>query len=228
MIETKMNPCEERMQYREACQQILDTVHQLVSINLIRLSAGNISVRLEDGTIVITPSSIGYDRLMAEDMVLIDLHNQKLSGSYQPSSEKALHTAIYRSKPEVNAVVHTHSMYATAFSSVNMELPVISIEVMSAGGPIPVAAYRCPGTDAVGEVVVEQFRQRPGLKGVMMKNHGLVTFGPTLEKAYQTAYEIETGAQIYHLALQTGRQPEGLTPEQVQEIHDVYQSPKKN
>ena len=66
-------------------------------------------------------------------MVLIDLQNQKRSGSYQPSSEKALHTAIYRSKPEVNAVVHTHSMYAIAFSSVNMELPVISIELMSAG-----------------------------------------------------------------------------------------------
>ncbi len=214
------------MQYLEACQQILNTVHQLVSINLIRLSAGNISVRLEDGTILITPSGVGYDHLLPEDMVVIDLQNQKLSGNYKPSSEKALHTAIYRSKPEVNAVVHTHSMYATAFSSVNMELPVISIELMSAGGPIPVAPYRCPGTDAVGEVVVEQFRQRPELKGVMMKNHGLVAFGPNLEKAYQTAYEIETGAQIYHLALQTGRQPEGLTPKQVQEIIDVYHSPK--
>ncbi|HOJ01474.1 MAG TPA: class II aldolase/adducin family protein [Anaerolineaceae bacterium] len=215
------------MDYLSYKKEVFDTTLKLVEIDLIRLSSGNISVRLPDNNIAITPSGVPYDQMAPEDIVIMDLTGKKLEGEFKPSSEKALHNEIYKAKPDVHAVVHTHSVYAIAFSSVGMELPVMCIELLSAGAPIPVAAYRCPGTEEVGIDAAQYFVDRPRLKGLLLKNHGLVAIGKNLNDAYQNAYKIETGAEIYHLALQTGVKPTPLNKEQIEEALERYQAPKE-
>jgi len=207
-------------------QQVFETTLQLVEIDLIRMSAGNISVRLPDGNIAITPSGLLYDHMKPEDIIIMDLQGNKLEGKYNPSSEKALHNEIYKTKPNINAVIHTHSRYAIAFSTVAMELPVICLELLFAGGPIPVADYQCPGTIEVGINAASIFQKRPDLMGLILKNHGMVAIGESLTAAYQNAYNLETGAEIYHLALKTGKTPVALSQKQITEILDQYKKTK--
>lgn len=207
-------------------QQVFETTMKLVEVDLIRISAGNISMRLPDGNIAITPSGISYDHMHPEDIVIMDINGKKIEGKYNPSSEKALHHEIYKSKPNTNAVIHTHSRYAIAFSTVTLELPVICLELLFVGGPIPIADYQCPGTIAVGTSAAAIFNDRPDLKGLILKNHGMVAIGESLEAAYQNAYNIETGAEIYHIALQTGKNPVALTETQIKEILAHYNKTK--
>ena len=214
------------MDYSSFKQEVFDTTLQLVKIDLIRLSSGNISVRLPDGNVAITPSGVLYDQMKPEDIVIMDMEGNKLEGEYKPSSEKALHNEIYKARPDVQAVVHIHSVYAIAFSSVDIELPVTCIELLSVGAPIPVADYRCPGTQEVGSDAAKYFVDYPRLKGLLLKNHGMVTIGKSLNDAYQNAYKLETGAEIYHLSLQTGKQPVALSETQVSEVLERYQGAK--
>jgi L-ribulose-5-phosphate 4-epimerase len=215
------------MNYSEYKQQVYDTTLSLVDIQLIRLSAGNVSVRLPDGNVAITPSAILYRKMVPEDIVIVDINGDLIEGDKKPSSEKALHTDIYKARPDVNAVVHAHSVYSIAFSTVEMELPLVCVELFSVGGPVPVMGYYCPGTPEVGKVAAEFFASRPRLKSLLMKNHGMVAVGKNLDDAYQNAYKTEIGAEIYHLALQTGRKPQPLTEENIQEIMARYQKPQE-
>jgi L-ribulose-5-phosphate 4-epimerase len=203
-------------------QEVFKITLDLVKIGLIRLSSGNISLRLPDGNVAITPSAVLYADMRPEDIVIIDLNGKTIEGSHKPSSEKSLHLALYHSRPDIHAVVHTHSVYSIAFSSVVMELPLICLELISVGGPVPVAEYCCPGTEKVGKVGAKFFTARPQLKGLLLKNHGLVAVGMNLQEAYQNAYNVETGAEIYHLALQTGKTPNALSDKEVQELLDTY------
>ncbi|MGV8026380.1 MAG: class II aldolase/adducin family protein [Anaerolineaceae bacterium] len=207
-------------------QQVFETTLRLVDIDLIRLSSGNISMRLPDGSIAITPSGVLYDRMKPEDIIIMDLNGNKLEGHYNPSSEKALHNEIYKVRPDINAVIHTHSRYAIAFSSVEMELPAICLELLFVGAPIPVAPYQCLGTVEVGTGAATFFMKRPELKGLLLENHGLVAIGNTLNEAYQNAYNLETGAEVYHLALQTGKVPHVLTEKQIADIFAQYKKSK--
>ncbi len=215
------------MNYAQYRQQVYETTLKLVEIDLIRLSSGNVSVKCPDGNIAITPSGIVYDVLKPEDIVIIDTDANLIEGEYKPSSEKQLHTEIYKVRPDVQAVVHTHSRYGIAFASVDMEIPVTNIEILAVGGPIPVADYATPGTPEVGIDAAKFFAERPRLKALLLKNHGMVTIGKTLDEAYQNAYKTETGAEIYHLTLQTGKEVKPLTEEQIADIFNRYQKPKE-
>jgi len=216
------------MNYNPYRQQVYDTTLRLVDIDLIRLSSGNISVKCPDGNIAITPSGITYDVLKPEDIVIMDSDANLIEGDYKPSSEKHLHTEIYKVRPEVNAIVHTHSCYAIAFSAVGMEIPVINLEVLVVGGPVPVAEFTTPGTPEVGVRAAKFFADRLELKALLMQNHGMVAVGKTLDEAYQNAYKTETGAEIYHLALQTGREVKPLSEAQIDDIFNRYQKPKES
>ena len=215
------------MDYSSYKQQILQTTLDLVDIDLIRLSSGNISMRLPDGNVAITPSGVLYSAMKPEDVVIMDLDNQVVEGVHKPSSEKQLHTEIYKARPDVEAVVHTHSRFSIAFAAVGMELPVTNIEILAVGGPIPVAPYQVPGTPEVGLGAAEYFKERPGLKALLLASHGMVAVGKSLLDAYQNAYKTETGAEIYHLSLQTGQEVTVLSQAQIDEIFARYQKPKE-
>lgn len=209
------------MSYADIREQVYQTVLRSVDAGLIRLSVGNISARIDTDLIAITPSAIPYDVLRPEQIAIIDLDGRYVDAPNKPSSEQAMHTAIYRALPEVGAILHTHSLYAITFSTLGREIPIVTIELFVCGAPIPVAPWACPGTPEAGQVTVSLFRQRPRLKICLLRNHGLVAIGQSLDKAFENAVSAETGMQVYHHALQIG-QPELITPDKVDEIVKAY------
>jgi L-ribulose-5-phosphate 4-epimerase len=209
------------MQYKELRRDLLHVVLKLYKGDLIQMQSGNVSVRASETHIVITPGGIPYDTMTTEDMVILNLDGSVAGGNHNPSSETPMHMAIYRSMPKVSAVVHSHSPYAMAFATVGRSIPVICTEGLAVGGPIPVAAYACPGTEAQGKVAVQAMKGPPPVAGTLLKNHGALTTGKSLARAYTTACSIEMAARIYFLALQIGV-PDILTEEQLHEIEHVY------
>jgi L-fuculose-phosphate aldolase len=209
------------MNYRSIREQVYETVIKIQDNGLTRLSAGNVSARTEDGLVAITPSAIQYTSLSAEDIAIIDLDGNPVDAPRKPSSEFPMHTAILRTFPDVNAICHTHSPHAIAFSMIGEDVPVANVELLLCGAPIPVARWVCPGTTGCAEVALEIFGKRPGLKVFMLRKHGLVAIGASLSEAFEYAFDAEIGMQAYYYALNIGR-PEPLTSQQVAEVHRRY------
>ncbi len=209
------------MNYRRIREQVYAVTMKAVEANLIRLSAGNLSARTEDGYLAITPSGIKYDVLRPEDIAIVDLDGNPIDAPCRPSSETPMHTIILRSLPSVGAVFHTHSPYAITFAALEMEIPPINLELFACGAPIPVAEWACPATEEAGLRVVALFQKRPELRVVLQRNHGLVAIGADLEQAFELAYDAEVGMQIYHQALQIGT-PIAMTPQQMQQVYEIY------
>ena len=166
-------------------------------------SSGNVSCRAGSGRIAITPTSVQYDALSAEDVVIVDLSSGAVvDSSREPSYELPLHLAIYRSHPEAGAVVHTHAPYVTTLSVLRRPLPPLIDEMMVYfGGQIEVADYALTGTDAVGTNVIRTLGDRTG---VLLANHGNVCVGRDLEHALHLAETMEAGAKVYVEALRVG------------------------
>lgn len=212
------------MEFKKLREQVMETVQMAYKAGLIRISAGNISLRDEQNRMVITPSGLKYSRMKPDDMVVIDMDGKILSGKpgYLPSSEYRMHVSVYRQLPEARAVVHTHSDYAMTFSAIGRSIRMVSLELLTAGSvEIPITEYACPGTDRVGENVAAVLKAHPGLKGVLIRNHGLVTWGKDVEAAGDAAYNIEIAAKVYFLALQGGN-PEYISAEQLDEMYRNY------
>jgi L-fuculose-phosphate aldolase len=170
---------------------------------LVAGSAGNVSCRAGENVIAITPTSVQYDALTAEDVVIVDLTSgQAVESSREPSYELPLHLAIYRSHPETAAVVHTHAPYVTALSVLRKPLPPLLDEMLVFfGGQIEVADYAFTGTEAVGTNVIRTLGDRTG---VLLANHGNVCVGRDLDHALHLAVAMEAGARVYVEALRIG------------------------
>ena len=168
-------------------------------------TSGNLSIYdRETGRMYITPSSYPYEDMTEEDMVAIDLEGNVLEGRHRPSSEWKLHAILYKTYPDANAVVHTHSPYATAFAINNLPIPVVLYEIAwFLGGDVPVAEGALPGSPEVGENVIKALEGRERY-GCLMGNHGAVAFGGDLAQAYTRAVYIEDAAKAYSLALTHG------------------------
>ena len=211
------------MKFAEIREQVFKTTNDLCASNLIRLSAGNVSLRDAEGHVAITPSGVKYDVMRPDDIVVIDYDGNIIAGNegLKPSSEFRLHTGIMRQVPGVNAVIHTHSIYGITFATLGMDIPPVCIELMIAGAPIPVVPFTTPGTDEVGDEAARVFLERPELNGLLMKHHGMAAIGATLDEAYSHAMDIETGAQVYYQALQLGK-PDTIPAEQIELIRKKY------
>jgi ribulose-5-phosphate 4-epimerase/fuculose-1-phosphate aldolase len=209
------------MKFTEIRREVYETAMKCVASGLVRLSAGNLSSRTPDGLVAVTPARIRYEILKPEDIAILDPVGKPGDAAQKPSSELPMHLAIYRGLPEVGAIVHTHSLYAITFAIIGMQVPVVNLEILAVGGPVPVAPWACPGTPEAGETAVEVFQARPGLKVCLLRNHGLLEIGENLKAAYENALNAETGMQTYYQALQIG-QPLVMTPEQIEEINKVY------
>ena len=145
------------MKALELKYQVCDWAKRAYQDGLFEGTCGNLSAfDRAQGIVVITPSGVAYDRYRPEDMVVIDLEGRVLEGNYPPSSEWIMHTMVYRQKPEVNAVIHTHSPYASAFAVRNEGIPAILIEMIpTLGGDVPLAQFGMPGTEEVGAEAVK-------------------------------------------------------------------------
>lgn len=166
-------------------------------------TSGNMSVYCRDrGELLITPTSVRYETLQPSDIVVMRLDGTVLEGPHPPSSEWRMHAAVYENLPQVNAVFHTHSPYATAFAVTRRTIPAVLIEAhIFLGGDIRCADYATPGTRAVGENALPALS---GRGGCTLANHGVLAVGTDLAEAYLRAEYIEDVAKIYALAKSVG------------------------
>ena len=193
---------------------------ELPKNGLVKWTGGNASARdRESGLVVIKPSGVLYEDLRPEDHVVLDLEGNVVEGKLKPSSDTASHLYIYRQRPDVNGVVHTHSPYATAFAAVGKPIPVYLTAIADEFGcPIPCAGFALIGGEEIGRQVVEHLGESPA---VLLKNHGVFTVGPTVRDAVKAAVMVEDVARAVWLALQLG-QPDEIPAETVAQLHDRY------
>jgi L-ribulose-5-phosphate 4-epimerase len=202
-------------------REILSELHQELPKNkLVRWTGGNVSARdPHTGYDVIKPSGVRYEVLRPEHMVVVDLQGNIVEGKLKPSSDTASHLYIYRERPDVGGIVHTHSPYATAFAAVGQSIPVVLTAMADEfGGPIPVGGFALIGNEDIGKVVVESIGSS---RAVLLKNHGVFTIGEDAEAAVKAAVMVEDVAKTVWLAKQIG-QPEELSTADIEKLHDRY------
>jgi L-ribulose-5-phosphate 4-epimerase len=205
----------------EKLKEELVTLHlELPKNNLVVWTGGNVSARdVETGLIAIKPSGIRYEELRPEHMVVVDLEGKIVEGNLKPSSDTASHLYIYRHRPDVGGVVHTHSAYATAFAAVNKPIPVVLTAIADEfGGPIPCGGFALIGDEAIGKVVLETIGNSPA---VLLKNHGVFTIGKNAKSAVKAAIMTEDNAKTVWLAMQIGV-PDEIPAEDVERLHHRY------
>ena len=188
--------------------------------NLVAWTSGNVSGRdLKTGLVVIKPSGIRYEDLTPENMVVVDLDGKVVEGKYKPSSDTFAHVYVYRHRPDVNGVVHTHSTFATAWAAAGKPIPPVLTAICDEfGGPIPVGGYAKIGGDEIGQEIVRSIGSGPA---ILMKNHGVFTIGKTPDAAVKAAVMVEDVARTVFYALQLGR-PDEIPADEVARAHRRY------
>lgn len=201
-------------------EQLVQLHLELPRNDLVRWTGGNVSARdPETGLVVIKASGIRYEELRPEHMVVMDMDGSRVEGIYKPSSDVFSHLYIYKHRPDVGGVVHTHSRYATAFAAVGRPIPcVLTAMADEFGGPIPCGGFALIGDDAIGKVVVESIGKSPA---VLLKNHGVFTIGNNATAAVKAAVMTEDVAATVWMALQIG-QPDEIPEEDVENLHSRY------
>lgn len=186
---------------------------------LVKMTSGNVSGRdPETGLVVIKPSGFSYEEMTPAHMVVVNMEGDVIEGRLKPSVDTATHLYIYRNRPDVFGVAHTHSPYASSFAALGQSIPACLTTTAMLGGEIPLGGYVPIGGEAIGEEIIR--RIGPSL-AIVMQNHGVFTIGRSARQATKMAVEVEEIAHITHLALLRG-QPIMLTPEQIAEVSDLY------
>lgn len=193
---------------------------QLPAAGLVTWTSGNVSGRdPATGYIVIKPSGVRYEALTPENMVVMDVDGRVIEGDLRPSVDAPTHCYVYRHRPDVQGMVHTHSTFATAFAAVGRPIPVVLTAIADEfGGPIPVGAYAQIGEEQIGQEIV---RSIGASCAILMKNHGVFTIGASVEAAVKAAVMTEDVARTVFYALQLG-QPEEIPPEEVARGYQRY------
>ena len=188
---------------------------------LVTWTAGNASARdPETGLIVIKPSGVMFEELTPDNMVIVDPDGNVVEGVLGASTDTISHCAIYRGRPDVHGVIHTHSNYATAFAAVGKSIPVCLTAIADEFGcEIPCAPYVRIGGAGIGETALAHIGRSPA---ILMKQHGVFTVGATVEKALKAAVMVEDVAKTVWLAMQLGP-VEPLPAEEIAANYDRYQ-----
>lgn len=187
-------------------RELLDAILEVNSLGLVSGASGNFSVSLErdgpDGSIMITPSQIPYSIIKSSDLMVVNFHGDILDGQLALSTETPMHLALYKHSPDVKAVVHTHSVYASALAVSGLDLPPIVDElVVTVGGAVRVADYGLPGSDELAINVCNALEDR---KAVLIRNHGLIGVGKNIAEAVNVCRLVERVCQIYVFAHSLG------------------------
>jgi L-fuculose-phosphate aldolase len=200
-------------------QSIIEACRGLERLGVNQGTAGNISLRWTDG-LLITPSGLPYEEMGADDIVFMNM-----DGSYEheltASSEWRFHRDILRQRMDVNAVVHAHPTYCTAFAMCHMEIPAAHYMIAAVGGPtIRCASYASYGSPELSKAVLEALSDRAG---ALLGNHGMIATGPDLREAMWLAVEMETLARQYAAALQVGT-PRVLADEEIDKTVEKFKN----
>lgn len=211
---------------QEIAQELVAVAHRVEAKGFVAATDGNISVRLPDGNILATPTSLNKGLLTVDDLVTLSMEGKQLGGKRLPSTEMKMHLFVYRHRPDVNAVVHCHPIYATGFAAAGIVMKEnVFPEVVVGLGNIPLAPYATPSTDEVGKSLLPFVKD---YNAVLLANHGVVTYGRSLWDAYFTMEKVEQTAHMLFVAESLGGARQ-LTSEQVNQLKElsttVYHKP---
>src|SRR5437870_2363611 len=184
-------------------EQICEIGRRVYNRGFAAANDGNITIRLNDREILCTPTMVSKGYMRPEDICKVDYDGKQLAGTRRRTSEVLLHLAIYKHRPDVNAVVHCHPPHATAFAVAREAIPKCVLpEVEVFLGEVPMAMYETPGTQKFAETIIPYVKD---CNTIILANHGTVTFGPNLENAYFNTEIIDAYCRILILARQLGR-----------------------
>ena len=217
-------PEEHRAEVERLREHLCDLHADLPRWNLVTWTSGNVSARVPGADLmVIKPSGVSYDDLVPADMVVCDLDGRVVEGRRAPSSDTSSHAHVYRARPDVGGVAHTHSPYATAWAARGEAIPcVITAMADEFGGDIPVGPFALIGGDDIGRGVVATLDGHRS-PAVLMRGHGVFTVGASARAAVKAAVMCEDVARTVHIARQGGPL-ERLPQEHIDALHDRYQN----
>lgn len=179
----------------EAKRLVCEAGQRLLKEGLVARTWGNVSCRIDADRFVITPSGRTYEDMQPGDIVLVYTQSEKHEGPIKPSSEMGLHAEIYRTRKDVNAVIHTHQMNASTVAAARREVPPILDDMTQILGPtVRVAPYALPSTRKIVKKTVKALR---GRNAALMANHGAVCVGPTLDEAFVAAQVLEKACKAF-------------------------------
>ena len=208
-------------------RELWEVIGEMLAHGLVVGSSGNASLRLHDsegrGLVLITPGRRPYRHMTSEDLVVVDLQGDPVGPEALPSTETALHIALYKARPDVGAVVHTHSPFASVAAMAGLEIPPIIDEVvMAVGGSVAVAEYGFPSSEELAQRACEALEDKAA---VLLRNHGLVAVGGTASEALEVALLVEHAARtfIYHSMLDVGNR---FIPTTAKIAEDLYRMRK--
>lgn len=183
----------------KTCQKVVEKGIEILTTNLTVGTWGNISCRIPgERCIAITPTGMCYTTLEPEDIVIVDFKGNIVGGTRKPSIEVPLHLSIYKAREDVQAIVHTHSAYATAMAVARKEIPgAVEDLVQIVGGNVRVNEYALPGTEQLG---INTVKALEGRNAVLLANHGMLGVGRDLDEALKVCQVVEKSAQIVLLA----------------------------
>jgi len=216
---------EEHREEVERLRALVCALHaELPRWNLVTWTSGNISARVPGADLmVIKPSGVSYDDLSPADMVVCDLDGRLVEGAHKPSSDTSAHAYVYRARPDVGGVAHTHSPYATAWAARGEAIPcAITAMADEFGGDIPVGPFALIGGDDIGRGVVATLEGHRS-PAVLMRGHGVFTVGAGARAAVKAAVMCEDVARTVHIARQGGPL-QRLPQEHIDALHDRYQN----
>lgn len=184
------------MLMKEERELIVEYGKKLISAGLTKGTGGNLSIfSRKERIFAITPSGIDYYDIKPEDVVVLNLKGEKVEGDMKPSSEVEMHRVFYERRNDIDAIIHTHTMYATTLACLNWSLPPVHYMIATAGLDVRCAKYATYGTKELAENAYEAMIDR---KAVLLANHGLLAGGMNLAEAFNITEEIEYCAELYY------------------------------
>ena len=203
--------------YKSAREQIVETAHKLTRMGYLMATGGNLSIRIQgQSAFAITPSNYDYMKMLPEDVCVLDFELGVLQGERKPSVESAMHAAIYQVRPDVNAVVHTHQVYASTLALINAPIPALFDEqARFLGRSVEIIPYAPSGTGMLKNTIAKHVKNHNN--AYIMQNHGVLCFGHDVERASHNVELLEKCALTYLLALCTER-PVSKVPLVVREV----------
>jgi len=205
-------------------RKVSELGHELLEQELTTGTGGNVSVRRGD-RVAVSPSGVPYDEITSDQVPIVDLDGERVSGALAPSNETPLHTLVYRSRDDVGGIVHTHSPYASTFASLGEPIPASHYLIAFAGHKVPVAGYEPPGTEALGELAADTLGSDHD--ACLLQNHGVIAVGEDGDDAFETALMVEFVARIHYQARSIG-EPELLSEANLDHLIEMFRSYGQN
>jgi len=199
-------------------EELVKLARQMLALGLVTGTAGNLSGRLPgDEVVLVTPSGVDYETMRPEDLVAVDLSGTPVGNRLKPSVDTMNHVAIYRARSDVGAVLHTHSPYAAAFSTLHREIPPLITEAAGyLGGAVRVMEYVPPATPEQASRVAAGLGED---RAVLLPNHGVMAVGENPRKAFHAAVSVEESARVAFIALQLG-EPRRVSDSEVRRMNE--------